>query len=84
MVAALLDVFAIENRISAFDLPPSVELRMTGNSGVCYEDGAGKLSLYSHDFDETGDCVYRFLVPTSLKHPCQFIHVFVEGKEIAL
>lgn len=75
--------FVVENRISAFDLPPSVEIRLVGNSGVCYEDGAGKLSLSASDFDEVGDCVYRFLVPAGLHHPCQFIHVYFNGKELA-
>ena len=69
--------------LDELDLPPSVEIRLVGNSGVCYEDGAGKLSLSASDFDEVGDCVYRFLVPAGLHHPCQFIHVYFNGKELA-
>ena len=72
----------VENRISAFDMPNSVELRMTSHSGVCFEDGAGTLSISADDFDDTGDCIYRFLVPVGVDHPCQFLHAYFEGKEI--
>ena len=73
----------VENRISAFDLPHSVELRMTGNSGICFEDGAGVMSVRQEDFDEIGDCLYRFLVPDGVSNPCQFLHAYFGGKEFA-
>lgn len=73
----------VENRLTAFGLPPGVELRMTGNSGICFEDGSGVLSLDCGDFDETGDCLYRFLVPEGVSNPCQFLHVYFDGKEFA-
>lgn len=73
----------VENRLTAFGLPPGVELRMTGNSGICFEDGSGVLSLDCDDFDETGDCLYRFLVPEGVSNPCQFLHVYFDGKEFA-
>ena len=73
----------VENRISAFDLPQSVELRMTGNSGIVFEDGAGVMSVGQGDFDETGDCVYRFFVPNGVSNPCQFLRAYVDGKEFA-
>ena len=73
----------VENRLTAFGLPPGVELRMTGNSGICFEDGSGVLSLDCDDFDETGDCLYRFLVPEGISNPCQFLHVYFDGKEFA-
>lgn len=72
----------VENRLTAFDLPHSAELRMTSHSGVCFEDGAGTLSISADDFDDTGDCIYRFLVPEGVDHPCQFLHAYFEGKEI--
>ena len=73
----------VENRLTAFGLPSGVELRMTGNSGICFEDGSGVLSLDCGDFDETGDCLYRFLVPEGVSNPCQFLHVYLDGKEFA-
>ena len=73
----------VENRISAFDLPDGVELRLKGNSGICYEDGAGTLSLQAGDFDETGDCLYRFLLPEEVTNPCQFLYIYVDGVEVS-
>ena len=73
----------VENRLSAFDLPPTVEFRMTGNSGICFENGAGNLVLHADDFDEVGDCLYRFLIPEQVSNPCQFLHAYFDGKEIS-
>ena len=73
----------VENRLSAFDVPPSLTLRMTGNSGICFEDGAGSMTLTADSFDEIGDCIYRFLLPAGVDHPCQFLRAYFEGKEIA-
>ena len=72
----------VENRLSAFDLPSCVELKMTSSSGICFEDGSGKLTITSGDLDGCGDFVYRFLVPSGVKHPCQFLHGYFEGKEV--
>ena len=84
-VAGLLDdgTRVVENRLSAFDVPPSLTLRMTGNSGICFEDGAGGMTLTADSFDETGDCIYRFLLPAGVDHPCQFLRAYFDGKEIA-
>lgn len=73
----------VENRLSAFDLPSTVEFRMTGNSGICFENGAGKLVLHADDFDEVGDCLYRFLIPERVSNPCQFLHAYFNGKEMS-
>lgn len=73
----------VENRLSAFDLPSTVEFRMTGNSGICFENGAGKLVLHADDFDEVGDCLYRFMIPERVSNPCQFLHAYFNGKEIS-
>ena len=53
------------------------------NSGICFEDGSGTLYLNSGDFDETGDCLYRFLVPPGVTNPCQFLHAFFNNREVA-
>ena len=73
----------VENRLSAFDLPDCVMLRLQGNSGICFEDGAGKMSVYADDLDETGDLLYRFLVPESVSNPCQFLFAYFGGKMFA-
>ena len=73
----------VENRLSAFNLAPGLEFRMTGNSGVCFEDGSGMLVLHPEDFDENGDCMYRFLVPDGVSNPCQFLHVYFDGREVS-
>ena len=73
----------VENRISAFGLPASAEIRMSGQSGICYESGAGTLILHADDFDEFGDCIYRFLLPNYVTNPCQFLHLYLDGKEVA-
>ena len=73
----------VVNRISGFDLPDGIILRMKTQSGVCYEDGTADLDLSPDDFDETGDLYYRFFVPPGLTNPCQFLHILWNGKEIA-
>ena len=77
------DTVVVRNRLSVFDLPDGVELRMTGNSGICFEDGSGKLILTSNDFDDAGDCIYHFLVPAGVSNPCQFLQAYFNGKEFA-
>ena len=71
------------NRLSCFDLPQGVVLRMKTQSGVCYDDGSADLDLTSEDMNEIGDFYYRFFVPPDLTNPCQFLHVIWNGKEIA-
>ena len=73
----------VENRFSAFDLPPTVEFRMNSASGVCFEDGSGRLVLHADDFDEVGDYIYRFLLPVGVSNPCQFLYAYFDGKEIS-
>ncbi len=73
----------VANRISAFDLPRSVEFRMTSSSGICFEDGSGRLVFAADDLDETGDLNYRFFVPAGVNHPCQFLHGYFNGKALA-
>ena len=73
----------MENRLSVFDLPAGVELRMTGNSGICFEDGAGVMSVTNGSVDVIGDVVYRFLVPNGVSNPCQFLHAYKKGRELA-
>ena len=73
----------VENRFSAFDLPPTVEFRMNSASGVCFEDGSGRLVLHVDDFDEVGDYIYRFLLPVGVSNPCQFLYAYFDGKEIS-
>ena len=73
----------VENRLSAFDLPDSVEFRMTSSSGICFEDGSGKLSVTPGDFYECGDFMYRFFVPYGVNHPCQFLHGYFRGREFS-
>ena len=73
----------VVNRISAFDLPPGVTFSMRSQSGVCFEDGASTVELGPSDFDETGEFWYRFYVPKGLSNPCQFLHAYLDGKEIA-
>ena len=73
----------VANRISAFDLPRSVEFRMTSSSGICFEDGSGRLLFAADDLDETGDLNYRFFVPAGVNHPCQFLHGYFNGKALA-
>jgi hypothetical protein len=73
----------MENRLSVFDLPDGVELRMTGNSGICFEDGAGVMSVTNGSADVIGDVVYRFLVPNGVSNPCQFLHAYKNGREFA-
>ena len=73
----------VENRLSAFDVPASVSLRMTSSSGICFEDGSGRLNLNAESFGPTGDHVYRFYVPAGVDHPCQFLRAYHDGKEIA-
>ena len=73
----------VENRLSAFDLPEAVEFRMTSSSGICFENGSGRLTVAPSDFDGYGDFRYRFLVPSGVNHPCQFLHGYFQGKEFA-
>lgn len=73
----------VENRLSAFDLPDAVEFRMTSSSGICFENGSGRLTVAPSDFDGYGDFRYRFLVPSGVDHPCQFLHGYFQGKEFA-
>ena len=73
----------VENRLSAFDVPASVSLRMTSSSGICFKDGSGRLNLNADSFGPTGDCIYRFYVPAGVNHPCQFLRAYHDGKEIA-
>jgi len=73
----------VENRLSAFDVPQTLTLRMTGNSGICFEDGAGSMTVTTESFNAIGDCVYRFLLPAGVMNPCQFLRAYFEGKEIA-
>ncbi len=73
----------VENRLSAFDVPPSLTLRMSGMSGVCYPDGTGHLELSAGSFSPEGDCLYRFLVPAGLATPCQVLRAYFDGKELA-
>lgn len=73
----------VVNRVSAFDLPPGVSFAMRSQSGVCFEDGAASLSVDADTFDGIGDFWYRFFVPAGLANPCQFLHAYVDGKEIA-
>lgn len=73
----------VVNRVSAFDLPPGVSFSMRSQSGVCFEDGAASLSVDAGAFDGIGDFWYRFFVPAGLANPCQFLHAYVDGKEIA-
>lgn len=73
----------VENRLTAFDVPAGLELRMTSSSGICFEDGAGSLDVGADDFDEIGDCVYRFYVPSGVNHPCQFLQLRRNGKTVA-
>ncbi len=73
----------VENRLSAFDVPPSLALRMTSGSGICFGDGAGRLEISADDFDEIGDFSYRFYVPKGVRHPCQFLRLTRGGKAVA-
>ena len=73
----------VENRLSAFDVPASVSLRMTSSSGICFKDGSGRLNLNADSFGPTGDYIYRFYVPVGVDHPCQFLRAYHDGKEIA-
>lgn len=73
----------VENRLSAFDVPPGLTLRMTSGSGICFEDGAGRLTISAEDFDEIGDFSYRFYVPEGVRHPCQFLRLMKDGKAVA-
>ena len=73
----------VENRISAFDLPPSAVLRMTSGSGITFPDGSGSHELTGLDFDEIGDLSYHFLIPAGVDHPCQFLRLMFDGKAVA-
>ena len=73
----------VENRISAFDVPDSLDLRLSANSGICFEDGAGVLWLNAGSFGPTGDCIYRFYVPEGVTNPCQFLRAYRDGRETA-
>ena len=73
----------VENRISAFDLPPSAVLRMTSGSGITFPDGSGSLEMTGLDFDEIGDLSYQFLIPAGVDHPCQFLRLMFDGKAVA-
>lgn len=73
----------VVNRISAFDLPRGVRFSMRSQSGVCFDDGAASIEVGPSSFDVTGDFWYRFYVPAGLVTPCQFLHAFVGGEEIA-
>ena len=73
----------VENRLTAFDVPSSVLLKMTSASGVCFADGSGSISMTSGSFSGTGDYIYRFYVPEGVEHPCQFLRAYYNGKEIA-
>ena len=73
----------VENRLSAFDVPPSLTLRMTSGSGICFVDGAGRLEISADDFDEIGDFSYWFYVPKGVRHPCQFLRLTRGGKAVA-
>jgi hypothetical protein len=73
----------VENRISAFDLPPAALLRMTSSSGISFADGSGKMELTGSDLDEIGDFSYQFLIPPGVAHPCQFLRLVFGGKAVA-
>ena len=73
----------VENRISAFDLPPTALLRMTSSSGITFADGSGTMELTGSDLDEIGDFTYQFLVPPDVGHPCQFLRLMFDGKAVA-
>lgn len=74
----------VGNRISAFDLPESVQFKMTSSSGISFADGSGRLEFSARDFDRTtGDLPYWFFVPEGVNHPCQFLHGYFDGKEFA-
>lgn len=84
-VDALADgTLVVENRVSAFDLPPGVSFAMTSMSGICFEDGSGRMRFTSGDFDETGDFTYRFYVPCGVSNPCQFLYVYdADGRKVS-
>ena len=73
----------VENRLSVFDMPETVELRMVAVSGVCFEDGSAQLPVRKSDLNSMGDCIYRFYVPAEVVHPCQFLRGYIGGKEFA-
>ena len=73
----------VENRLSAFDVPAGLTMRMTSGSGICFEDGAGFIEISADDFDEIGDFSYLFYVPQGVMHPCQFLRLMVGGKAVA-
>lgn len=84
VVGRLLDgTRVVENRLSAFDVPPGLTMRMTSGSGICFEDGAGVMEISAEDFDEIGDFSYLFYVPQGVMHPCQFLRLMVGGKAVA-
>ena len=73
----------VQNRISGFDIPVDIMLRMKTQSGVCFDDGTGLLFLSAADFDAMGDCYYNFFVPPEVTNPCQFLQAIWNGKGIA-
>ena len=73
----------VENRLSAFDIPPGLSLRMTSSSGVSFADGSARLTIAAEDFDEIGDFSYQFLVPEGVNHPCQFLRLLKNGKVVS-
>ncbi len=73
----------VQNRVSGFDIPPDVTLRMKTQSGVCFADGSGQLFFSAADFDQMGDYYYQFFVPPEVTNPCQFLRATWEGREIA-
>lgn len=73
----------VENRLSAFDVPPGLRLQMVSGSGICFEDGSGRMAISAADFNEVGDFTYRFHVPKGVNHPCQFLRLMHDGKVVA-
>ena len=71
------------NRISGFDIPSDVVLKMRTQSGVCFADGSGELVISASGFNEIGDCYYRFFVPPEVTNPCQFLQSVWKERGIA-
>ena len=71
------------NRISGFDIPSDVVLKMRTQSGVCFADGSGELVISASSFNEIGDCYYRFFVPPEVTNPCQFLQAVWNERGIA-
>ena len=56
---------------------------MVSSSGVAFADGSGRLDVVRGDFDEIGGLSYQFIVPAGVDHPCQFLRLIFDGKEVA-